>query len=103
MVADENSLLEGAARLQPAVVVLDVSFAAGNMTELLARLRERARGAKVLLLSAYDEPTLAAAALIAGASGVVLKQKLATDLMPAVDALIAGELFLPQGKRPLAR
>ena len=91
MVADEASLLEGVGRLMPAVVVLDLSLSAGDLHGLLARVGARAPGSKVLLLSVHDEPTVAASALDAGADAVVLKRSLVTDLMPAVDALLAGQ------------
>ncbi len=46
MVADEASLLEGAGRLRPEAVVIDLSLSAGNIQALLARVGERAPGAK---------------------------------------------------------
>ncbi len=97
MVADEASLLEGAGRLTPAVVVLDLSLSAGDLRGLLARVRARAPGSKVLLLSVHDEPTVADSALSAGADAVVLKRSLVTDLMPAVDALLAGGRYRSPG------
>ena len=94
MVADEASLLEGAGRLKPAIVVVDLSLAAGDLPGLLARVTERSPGSKVLMLTVHDEATVAQAALAAGAAGVVLKSKLATDLLPAVEALRAGKRYL---------
>lgn len=100
MVADEASLLEGVERLKPAVAVLDLTLSAGDLRGLLARVRARAPASKVLLLSVHDEPTVAASALAAGADGVVLKRSLVTDLMPAVDALLAGQPYLSPGMSP---
>lgn len=97
MVADEASLLEGAAQLKPAVVVLDMSLSGGDLHGLLARIGARAPSSKVLLLSVHDERTVAEAAMAAGADAVVLKRSLATDLMPAVDALRAGGRYLSPG------
>ncbi len=97
MVADEASLLEGAGRLSPTVVVLDLSLSAGDMRGLLARVGERSPASKVLMLTVHDEPTVADAALAAGADGVVLKRSLATDLLLAVDALRAGKRYLSPG------
>jgi DNA-binding NarL/FixJ family response regulator len=94
MVANEASLMEGVGRLKPAVVVLDLSLAGGDLRGLLARVAERAPGSKVLMLTVHDEATVAKAALAAGAEGVVLKSRLATDLLPAVDALRVGRRFL---------
>jgi DNA-binding NarL/FixJ family response regulator len=94
MVADEASLLEGAEQLKPPIVVLDLSFAGGDLCGLLARLTERSPTSKVLMLTVHDEATVAKAALAAGAEAVVLKSRLATDLLPAVDALRGGARYL---------
>jgi len=104
MVANEASLLEGASRLNPTIVVVDLSFSGGDMPALLARLDERSPGVKVLMLTVHDELTVAGAALAAGVKAVVLKSCLATDLMPAVDALLAGTHYvspeISKGKEP---
>jgi two-component system secretion response regulator SsrB len=91
LVADHTSLLEGAARLMPALIVVDVSLAEGNLGDLLASIRVRAPEAKILLLSVHDEPTVTAAAIAAGANGLVFKRAIATDLLPAVLALVGGQ------------
>jgi DNA-binding NarL/FixJ family response regulator len=97
MVADEASLLEGAGRLKPSIVVVDVSLSAGNMPDLLARVAARAPGSKVVILTVHDEPTVADAAFDAGAEAVVLKRTLGTDLLPAVDAVRAGARYFSPG------
>jgi DNA-binding NarL/FixJ family response regulator len=94
MVADEVSLLEGAGRLNPPIVVLDLSLAAGDLRGLLARVNERSPRSKVLMLTVHDEVSVAEAVLGAGAEAVVLKSRLSTDLLPAVDALRAGKRYL---------
>ena len=102
MVADQTSLMEGAQRLLPALVVVDVSLAQGDIAELLHSIRERAPAVKVLLLSVHDEPPVTDAAIAAGADGLVFKRAIATDLLPAVDAILAGRRHFPQvaGHRP---
>lgn len=97
MVADEASLLEGAGRLKPAVVVFDLSLSAGDLPTLLARVAERAPEAKLLLLSVHDEPAVLNHALAAGADAVVLKRDLAINLLPAVEALLAGKGYHSPG------
>jgi DNA-binding NarL/FixJ family response regulator len=94
MVADQTSLMEGAARLSPALVVVDVSLAQGGIEEMLHSIREGAPETKVLLLSVHDEPTVVDALFAAGADGIVLKRAIATDLLPAVDALLAGKRYV---------
>ena len=97
MVANEVSLLEGAGRLKPAIVVVDLSLSAGDLPGLLLRVRGRSPGSKVLMLTVHDEATIAEATLAAGADAVVLKRSLATDLVPAVAALRAGERYISPG------
>jgi DNA-binding NarL/FixJ family response regulator len=94
MVANEASLLEGAGQLKPAVVIVDLSLACGDLHGLLARVTDRSPGSKVLMITVHDESTVAKAALAAGADAVVLKSRLATDLLPAVDALREGKRYL---------
>lgn len=93
MVADEGSLMEGAVRLQPTLVVVDLALAQGDLACLLDGLHKHAPSAKVLLLSVHDESEVVAAAVAAGADGVVLKRNIATELLPAIDALLAGQRF----------
>ncbi|MFO1306041.1 MAG: response regulator transcription factor [Burkholderiales bacterium] len=100
MVADEASLLEGAARLQPALVVVDLGLAGGDLPRLAARLRECAPSARLLLLSVHDECTIASDALDAGADGLVVKSQIATELLPAVDAILAGRRFFSTAAYP---
>ena len=95
LVADEASLIAGAGLLRPAVVVVDLSLGAGDVVGLMRELRARAPGAKVLLLSVHDEPSILRSALAAGADGIVLKRAIATDLLLAVDEVLAGRRFIP--------
>jgi DNA-binding NarL/FixJ family response regulator len=100
MVANEVSLLDGADRLRPAIVILDVSLAAGDVRGLLARVGKRSPGSKVLMLSVHDEPSIVSALVAAGADAVVLKRSLASDLIPTVDALLAGRPIRSPGVAP---
>ena len=93
LVTDKVSLLEGAARLQPTVIVMDISYAAGDLPDLMRELRQQAPAAKLLFLSVHDEPTVVTVARAAGADGLVLKRAIGQDLMPAIDALLAGRRY----------
>ena len=95
LVADETSLIEGVGLLRPAAVVVDLSLGAGDVPGLMRELRARSPGAKVLLLSVHDEPSILRSAVAAGADGIILKRAIATDLLPALDAILAGRRFIP--------
>ena len=90
MVADEASMIEGAARLQPDVAVVDLSLARDRGLGWLRTVRERCPGLKVIVLSVHDEESVRRATLDAGADAFVLKRAIATDLLPAVELVRGG-------------
>ena len=96
MVADETSLVEGASRLQPALVVVDLALAGGDLPSLIGTLHALAPAAKVLLLSVHDERAVTTEAFAAGADGVVLTREIASELLIAVDAVLAGKRYVPR-------
>jgi DNA-binding NarL/FixJ family response regulator len=89
-VGDGASLLEGAERLKPRVVVIDLKFAQGGLAALLAEIARRSPASKIIVLTVHDEPSVACAAMRAGAHGVVVKRAIATDLLTAIDDVLAG-------------
>jgi len=93
LVTDKASLIEGAMRLQPTIIVMDLSYAAGNLPDLVRELRHQAPMAKLLLLSVHDEPAVITSAMTAGADGLVVKRALGSDLIPAIDAVLAGQRY----------
>ncbi len=101
MVADESSLLEAAERLQPDLVVVDLSLKAARGVNVVRRVKDRVPGVKVLALSVHDEPAAVREAMAAGAAGYVLKRTAATDLIPAVEAALEGRTFVSLG--PVSR
>ena len=106
MVADQASLLEGAARLQPEVAIVDLSLARDNGLGWLRTLRRRCPDLKVIVLSVHDEQSVYRAAIEAGADAFVLKRAIATDLLPAVDAVRRGqstETMTDEGRSTLTK
>jgi DNA-binding NarL/FixJ family response regulator len=95
MVADETSLVESAARLQPSLVVADLALARGESFGWLHRLLARCPESRVIVLSAHDELTVMQAAFDAGAAGFVRKREIASQLLDAVDEVLAGRRYAP--------
>jgi len=85
MVADERSLIEGASRLRPDVAVVDLSLALDSSVGWLRELRKRCPQIKVVVLSVHDEESVRLAVLAAGADVFVLKRKISTDLLAALE------------------
>lgn len=97
MVADETSLLESATRMEPSLVVADLALARGECFGWLRRLLERRPESRVIVLSSHDEQSIMQAAFAAGAAGFVLKRDIATQLLDAVDEVLAGRRFASPG------
>jgi DNA-binding NarL/FixJ family response regulator len=90
MVADEESLIEGADRIRPDVAVVDISLARNNGLGWLRTLRQRCPEVKVIVISVHDEESVRRAAMEAGADSFVLKRAIATDLLDAVEFVRGG-------------
>lgn len=90
MVADKESLFESARRLQPTLAVVDLSLVRGESAGWAQRLRAACPKLKLIVLGVHDEPSVLKAVLEAGADAFVVKRAIATDLLPTVDAVLAG-------------
>lgn len=80
-----------AARLQPDLVVLDLTLPGGGSLELISDLVEAGPLPRVLVLSMHNDPAYARAALGAGATGYVVKTVSEEDLLAAVRAVRRGK------------
>jgi len=100
--AVENGMrvLELAASLTPDIVVLDISMPEMNGIEAAWRLREEGSLARVVFLTAHNDPDLVEAAVSAGGLGYVLKSHLATDLVSAIWQASVGKTFISASINP---
>jgi DNA-binding NarL/FixJ family response regulator len=94
MVADAESLVDAVARLEPDLVIVDLSMPVAEGSNIVRQLKQRYPDLRVLVLSVHDEPTVVRLILDAGVSGFVLKRTVATDLLPAVEAALQGGSYV---------
>lgn len=80
-----------AQRRAPEVVLMDVRMAGMNGIEATARITERFPGTRVLVLTTFDLDEYALAAIEAGASGFLLKDARAPELIAAVRSVAEGD------------
>ena len=92
--ADGRALLEAAAELDPDVCLLDISMPVLNGIEVATQLKEQGSRAKVIFLTIHEDMDFAQAALKTGASGYVIKRRMASDLQRAVKEALAGRIFI---------
>jgi DNA-binding NarL/FixJ family response regulator len=100
MVADETSLLEAVSRLEPDLVVVDLSLPTAGGVNAVRSLLGQYPNVRMIVLSVYDEPVVLNQALAAGAAGFVLKRTVAADLIAAVDAVMRGETYVSPALGP---
>jgi DNA-binding NarL/FixJ family response regulator len=93
-VGDGCALLEAAAQMKPDVCVIDISMPVLSGIRAATQLKETGSTAKIIFLTVHEDPDFVQAALDAGASGYVLKSRMASDLRNAIKGVIAGRLFI---------
>ena len=86
--------LELAARERPDVVLMDIAMKGINGLETAARLRDRAPGVRVVILSMHSGEEYVLQALRAGAVGYLLKDAATGELELALRTVMRGESWL---------
>lgn len=94
---DGAALVRLVRKLQPDVVITDVSMPGLNGIEAIRRIMEEAPGVRVLCLSVHTEKRLVTAVMDAGAAGYVLKDCLYEELIRAVRAVVAQQVYISPG------
>lgn len=82
------------AELTPDVVVLDIAMPGMGGLEALKRMLARDARARILALSAYDDPMHARRALREGALGFLSKRSAPETLLEAITSVAAGRRFI---------
>jgi DNA-binding NarL/FixJ family response regulator len=83
-----------AARMTPDVIVMDVRMPDGSGIEACREIRQARPETKVIILTSYADEDAVFAAILAGASGYLLKQTRGSALADAIDAVVRGESLL---------
>ncbi|WP_149181949.1 response regulator transcription factor [Streptomyces sp. TRM49041] len=83
--------------LRPDVAVLDVRLPDGDGVSVCRELRSRMPDLACLMLTSFDDEEALLDAIMAGASGYVLKQITGTDLVNAVRTVASGQSMLDPG------
>jgi len=89
--SDGESAVRVAAEVAPDVVLMDVRMPGTDGITATRRIRAAGTGPRVLILTTFDLDEYVYAGLRAGASGFVLKDALAADLLAAVRVVASGE------------
>jgi DNA-binding NarL/FixJ family response regulator len=91
---DGAMLVSEAFRLRPEVIVSDITLPIFNGIEAIHRLRTSNSQAKVVFLTIHSEEGFLEACLAEGALGYVLKSRMRTQLIPAIEAALEGKSYV---------
>jgi DNA-binding NarL/FixJ family response regulator len=83
-----------AVRRQPDVALMDISMPGLDGIEVTRSLAEQVPKVRVLLLTVHEDPALLREALRAGAAGYVIKRAVESELINAIRATAAGDLYV---------
>ena len=92
-VSDGLQAVQEAEKLQPDLILIDLSLPKLNGMEASRRIRKLSPNSKIVFLSQDCSPEVVQEALRIGAMGYLLKSD-AADLPEAVKAILAGEQFV---------
>src|SRR5205807_4698929 len=88
--ADAKRLVE---RSAPNLVILDLRLKNGDALDFIKTLRLEYPDVHVLVFSQYDELIFAERALRAGATGYIMKENAAEELMRAIRKVLSGDIY----------
>jgi DNA-binding NarL/FixJ family response regulator len=97
--SDGLEALRLATALRPDAVVLDLGMPGLDGLAVAERLQQARVRAAILILTVSEDPALADAALAAGALGYVTKAHAATELLPAMEAVLSGHCYVSGSAR----
>ncbi len=86
--------IEMARKFEPDLVVMDVRLPDGSGIEACREIRAEFPGTRVVILTSYPDEEAVLSAIIAGASGYLLKQIRGRDLVSALESVGRGESLL---------
>lgn len=103
-VQDGRALIDAAEKLNPDIIVADVSMPSLNGIEAVRQVRKRCPRSKILFLSMHRDTAYAVEALSSGGSGYVLKDSAGEDLVTAIREVQRGRTWVtPSIEEPVMR
>lgn len=91
---DGRSLVDLAIKLKPDVILADISMPLLSGIDALLAMRAAGVKARVVFLTMHADATYAGSAMEAGASGFVVKDAVAGEVVKALQAALSGRTYL---------
>jgi DNA-binding NarL/FixJ family response regulator len=81
-------------RLRPDIAVIDIALPDLSGVEATRQIAQQGSASRILVLTMHHDPLFVRMALRAGANGYVVKSAGLDELRTAIDALLAGEMYV---------
>jgi DNA-binding NarL/FixJ family response regulator len=94
LVQDGRMMVAEVLRLKPDVVLADITMPLLNGIDAARQIRKAEPRAKIIFLTMHSDPIYAAEALDAGASGYLVKQSAAGEVLCAVRTVLKGKVYV---------
>lgn len=94
MVADRQSLFEALDRMKPKLAIVDLYLLGQGKIHNAREFKDRYPDIKYIVLSEYNEPSVADEVISEGASAFVLKQYAGVDLFDAILSIQEGQTYI---------
>ena len=92
--SDGRQALAEAQRLQPDVVLMDITMPEMNGIEATRQVKRALESTRVLILTMHENEEYLFQVLRAGASGYILKEAASTELISAIRIVCAGRFYM---------
>jgi len=91
---DGSEAIQKTRALEPDLILLDIGLPRLNGLEAARQMREHSPNATILFCSEHRSPEIVEAALETGALGYIGKRDAASELLPAVETVLRGKVFI---------
>jgi DNA-binding NarL/FixJ family response regulator len=91
---DSTTAIQLAYELKPDVILIDVNMSGINSIDTTRQISQEFPNIKIVALSIYPRKAFIAEMLRAGVSGYVLKNHIFSELLKAIKAVMADEIYL---------
>jgi DNA-binding NarL/FixJ family response regulator len=93
-VSDGSEAVRKAVELKPDLILLDIGLPTLNGIDAARQIRELVPDSRIIFLSQESSPDVVEEAFSMGARGYVVKVRAGSELLAAVESVVAGQRFI---------
>lgn len=95
-----EEVIENISNIEPEVVILDINMPKKNGLEVCRYIAKEHIDTKVIMLTMYHEKEMVRTAMLAGASGYLLKENAVEEIISCINKVMLNEKFIDMSLMP---